>query len=165
MTHYKQLELDYNAPEMGETSFREDDYIVLSLHPEPYERILSGEKTYEYRTQFRKRPTIAFVYVTSPVKCISGIIRFDTPLIDSPEEIGRIAEQQQPGNGKPVSEYLSKAEQGYAIPIRKVIEIKPMPLTGLRSAYGFMPPQAFLYLKNHRSLFDFLVSQSGLEEL
>ena len=62
MTHYKQLELDYNAPEMGETSFREDDYIVLSLHPEPYERILSGEKTYEYRTQFRKRPTIAFVY-------------------------------------------------------------------------------------------------------
>ena len=165
MTHYKQLELDYNAPEMGETSFREDDYIVLSLHPEPYERILSGEKTYEYRTQFRKRPTIAFVYVTSPVKCISGIIRFCTLLIASPEEIGRIAEQQKPGNGKSVIEYLSRYRQGYAIPIRKVTEITPVPLASLQSKYNFTPPQAFLNLKNNRPLFDFLVSQSGLEEL
>ena len=148
---------------MGTTNFTEDDYIVLSLHPEPYAQILSGEKTYEYRTRFRKIPTIAFVYVISPVKCISGIIQFDTPLIASPEEIGRIAEQQEPGNGKSVTEYLSKYNQGYAIPIRKVIKITPVPLASLQSEFGFTPPQAYLYLKNNRPLFDFLVIQSGPE--
>ena len=45
MAHYKQLELDYNGPEMEETNFKEDDYIVLSLYPESYERILSSENT------------------------------------------------------------------------------------------------------------------------
>ena len=140
MTHYKQQELEYDVQEMGETRFTEEDYIVLSLHPEPYERILSGEKTYEYRTQFRKRPTIAFVYVTSPVKCISGIIRFGKPLFASPEEIGSIAERQKPGNGKAVTEYLSKYNQGYAIPISKVIEITPLPLSSLQSKFGFTPP-------------------------
>ena len=150
---------------MDETNFTEEDYIVLSLHPEPYQRILSGEKTYEYRSRFRKRPTIAFIYVTLPVKCISGIIRFGTPLIASPEEIGRIAEQQKPGNDKPVIEYLSRHRQGYAVPILKVIEIAPIPLDCLQSKYDFTPPQAFLYLKNNKSLFDFLVSQSGFETL
>lgn len=163
MTRCKPLKLDYNGQEMGEGNFTEEDYIVLSLHPEPYERILSGEKTYEYRTRFRKRPTIAFIYVTSPVKCISGIIRFGTPLIASPEEIGRIAEQQKPGNGKSVTEYLSKYNQGYAIPIHKVIKITPVPLASLQSEFGFTPPQAYLYLKNNRPLFDFLVIQSGPE--
>ena len=165
MTHYKQLEFDYDVPDMGETRFKEEDYIVLSLHPEPYERILSGEKTYEYRTQFRKRSAIAFVYVTSPVKCISGIIRFGSPLIASPEEIGRIAEQQKPGNGKSVIEYLSRHRQGYAVPIRKVTEITPVPLASLQSKYNFTPPQAFLYVKNNRPFFDFLVGQSNLEAL
>ena len=160
MAHYKQLELDYNAPEMGETSFREDDYIVLSLYPESYERILSSENTYEYRIQFRKRPTIAFVYLMSPVKCTSGIIRFDTPLIDSPEE-----EEQKPGNCKPVIEYLSRYKLGYAIPNRKVTEITPVSLASLQSKHNFTPPQAFLYLKNNRPLFDFLVIQSNLETL
>ena len=31
MAHYKQLELDYNAPEIEETNLKEEDYIVLSL--------------------------------------------------------------------------------------------------------------------------------------
>ena len=145
---------------MEETNLKEEDYIVLSLYPESYERILSSENTYEYRIQFRKRPTIAFVYLMSPVKCISGIIRFDTPLIDSPEE-----EEQKPGNCKPVIEYLSRYKQGYAIPNRKVTEITPVSLASLQSKYNFTPPQAFLYLKNNRPLFDFLVIQSNLETL
>ena len=113
----------------------------------------------------------------SPVKCISGIIRFDTPLIDSPEE-----EEQKPGNCKPVIEYLSRYKLGYAIPNRKVTEITPgrwlyaipnrkvteitpVSLASLQSKYNFTPPQAFLYLKNNRPLFDFLVIQSNLETL
>lgn len=165
MARCNQLELDYDTLELGEGNFTEEDYIVLSLHPEPYGRILSGEKTYEYRSRFRKRPTIAFIYVTSPVKCISGIIRFGTPLIASPEEIGRIAEQQKPGNGKPVIEYLSRHRRGFAVPVRKVMEITPVSLDCLQSRFGFTPPQAFLYLKNNTPLFDFLVNQSGLETL
>ena len=54
MARCNQLELDYGTLELSEGNFTEEDYIVLSLHPEPYERILSGEKTYEYRTRFRK---------------------------------------------------------------------------------------------------------------
>ena len=96
----------------------------------------------------------------SPVKCISGIIRFDTPLIDSPEE-----EEQKPDNGKSVIEYLSRYKLGYAIPNRKVTEITPVSLASLQSKYNFTPPQAFLYLKNNRPLFDFLVIQSNLETL
>ena len=165
MARCEQPELDTDTLELGEGNFTEEDYIVLSLHTEPYGRILSGEKTYEYRTRFRKRPTIAFIYVTSPLKCISGIIRFGTPLIASPEEIGRIAEQQKPGNGKPVIKYLSRHRRGFAVPILKVTEIAPVALDYLQSKYDFTPPQAFLYLKNKKPLFDFLVNQSGLETL
>ena len=163
MTRCKQLELDYDTLELGEGNFTEEDYIVLSLHPEPYGRILSGEKTYEYRTRFRKRPTIAYIYVTSPAKCISGIIRFGTPLMATPEGIGRIAEQQKSGNGKPVIEYLSRYSRGYAVPILNVIEIAPIPLDCLQSKYDFIPPQTFLYLKHKKPLFNFLISQSSLE--
>lgn len=46
--------------------------IILSLMPDPFERIFAGEKKYEYRRKFVKESVNAFIYVSSPVKEIRG---------------------------------------------------------------------------------------------
>ena len=50
---------------------------LMSFWPQVFERILSGEKLLEYRRVFPKNCKCAFIYVSSPVKAICGIIYFD----------------------------------------------------------------------------------------
>lgn len=41
----------------------------------------------------------AFIYLVSPVKAISGIVRLGKPIIGSVHEIAEICENEEPGTG------------------------------------------------------------------
>jgi len=86
---------DENEP----TTYREEDVIIMSLQPYAYELIKSGTKKMEYRTRFRKRPTIAVVYVSAPVKAICGVALMEKATVDKPGRIASIAEAHIKGNG------------------------------------------------------------------
>lgn len=48
--------------------------ILLSIKPEVYDRIFSGEKIVEYRKRFSKEKVKAYLYVSKPVQKIKGIL-------------------------------------------------------------------------------------------
>lgn len=48
--------------------------MLLSMQPFWKEKIMSGEKIYEYRNRFPKEEILAYLYVSAPVSGISGII-------------------------------------------------------------------------------------------
>lgn len=48
--------------------------ILLSIKPEVYERIFSGDKKYEYRKRFPKDEVKAYLYVSKPIQEIKGVL-------------------------------------------------------------------------------------------
>lgn len=48
--------------------------MLLSLKYDVYKRVLSGEKIYEHRKVFPNEPIKAYLYVSSPMKSICGIM-------------------------------------------------------------------------------------------
>lgn len=48
--------------------------MLISIKPDVYERIKNGTKKFEHRTVFPNEPIMAYMYVSSPVKAITGII-------------------------------------------------------------------------------------------
>ncbi|GAA4859233.1 ASCH domain-containing protein [Paenibacillus vulneris] len=135
--------------------------IILSLQPKPYNEILKGIKKFEYRRAFLKEAVTAFIYVSSPVKELRGIIEFGTPIIDSAARIAAIAEREHPGWGQGITSYLKGLDKGYAIPIRSICEFQPIALQELRDKYGFTPPQSYMYLESNKKLADDLLNRAA----
>lgn len=48
--------------------------MVLSFKPSVYERIKAGEKIFEYRRTFPDDEIIAYMYVSTPIKKVMGIL-------------------------------------------------------------------------------------------
>ena len=65
------------------------DTIIISIHPAFVEKILSGEKKYEYRKRFPEGVRYMLVYTTSPVKMITALIEIESVLVGSPNDVWR----------------------------------------------------------------------------
>ncbi|PHM74303.1 hypothetical protein [Xenorhabdus kozodoii] len=115
-----------------------EDYIVLSLHDIGWKTVLSGKKKYEFRRKFRRKQTVAFVYVTTPVKAIKGAMLLGEPISGTARQIADIAEKAMTGNGKSVFDYFAENDFGLAIPIIKVIETPEISLDYLRKEHHFV---------------------------
>lgn len=50
--------------------------ILLSFKPFWAEKIMTGEKIYEYRKRFGNEPVMAYMYVSKPIKAIQRSFRF-----------------------------------------------------------------------------------------
>lgn len=131
---------------------QEKRVIILSLQPEPYDKIVKGLKKYEFRRKFLSLPVNAFIYVSSPIKAIKGFIEFGQPIWDEVEKIGEIAEMDGSGTKDGIKEYMNGLEQGYAIPIISVRQIESMPLSDLRTKYNFTAPQSYINIESNPSL-------------
>ncbi|MFC4100252.1 hypothetical protein [Paenibacillus xanthanilyticus] len=97
-------------------------------------------------------PVHAFIYVSSPVKAIRAYAEFGSPIVDAPKRLGRLAEQEGAGTIEGIMSYFAGLEQGYALPLRTIREIEPMPLERLRAAYRFSPPQSYCHLSAYPEL-------------
>ncbi|QDU33472.1 hypothetical protein KS4_15200 [Poriferisphaera corsica] len=140
-----------------------DDCIVLSLHPNAWQMVLSGQKSYEFRRRFRRHPTLAFIYVTVPVKAIAGAILLDNSIEGTAKQIADIADAAIPGNYQSVYDYFITKNHGLAIPIRHVCQIRtPLSLEYLRQTYQFTAPQFYLTLKNRIDLLNELLHAANI---
>ena len=61
--------------------------IILSIHPSHIEKILSGEKRYEYRKLIPTDIRYIVVYATAPIKMIVALIKIDSILKGTPESV------------------------------------------------------------------------------
>ncbi|MCS5422822.1 MULTISPECIES: hypothetical protein [Psychrilyobacter] len=94
---------------------------LISLNTEAFNDFINGDKKFEYRRKYTDGKTLAFIYVTSPVKQLKAAILFDKPIIDTPEEIAKIAESEHLHWKEGALEYLEGCKKGYAIPAKKVM--------------------------------------------
>lgn len=121
---------------------------ILSIKPEYVERILSGEKTYEFRRRIFKREDVdtLVVYATSPQRRVVAEARIAGIMESTPEDIWRRTSDRGGISRDRFMDYFAGRDTAYAIELRDVRRLeRPMLLSdyapGVRSA-----PQSFVYI-------------------
>lgn len=122
--------------------------VMLSIRPEYVERILSGEKTYEFRRRIFKREDVdtLVVYATSPQRRVVAEARIAGIMESTPEDIWRRTSDRGGISRDRFMDYFAGRDTAYAIELRDVRRLeRPMLLSdyapGVRSA-----PQSFVYI-------------------
>lgn len=120
--------------------------VLLSIKPEYAEKILQGEKKYEFRRSIFKSSVVEkiVIYASSPVRKIIG--EFDIDCILS-LDIGDLWEETQHHSGiekEFYDSYFQGKEVGHAIKVKKARRYPQyLELSDYNIKY---PPQSFIYL-------------------
>lgn len=120
--------------------------MLLSFRPEVYEKIKSGQKIFEHRRNFPDESVMAYMYVSSPVKAITGIVYLGKRhcLSDWLEKF-----KDDSAAVTRIKEYIETYHYRYAMEIEKFQETSQIALDDLReNVPGFVAPQMYIYLDN-----------------
>lgn len=118
--------------------------IILSIHPRHVDKILTGEKLYEYRKRIPKGIRFIVVYATHPIRKILALIEVDTILCGEPSNIWQITSEFAGISKEFFLKYFENKEISYAIKFKNVFKVEPaLPIDILGYSNG---PQAFVYL-------------------
>lgn len=121
--------------------------ILLSIKPLFVEKILSGEKKYEFRkTEFKRKDIDSIiVYSSGNVKKIVGEIKFHKILCDTPQNIWQLTHDEAGISFEAFMSYFARRQKAFAIVIDEFKPYKTM--LSLDDKYpGVKAPQSFLYL-------------------
>lgn len=134
--------------------------VLLSVKPKYAEKIMGGEKKYEFRRSIFRRNDIETVYIysSSPVSKITAAFKIERVLADSPEKIWKLCHKYAGIPKKDFFEYFKNSDTAYAIEIVNV-NIFQVPIDPCHVIENFVPPQSFYYL-----YFDFLQSQCNIQD-
>lgn len=119
--------------------------IIISIHPEYAEKILTGEKTYELRTRLpHDKPERIIIYATAPVSAVVGTAEiadmFDLPLT----ELWKRVRKSACVTLDDFHAYFRRSDTGKAFVVRNPVRFpSPIPIAnyGLKKA-----PQSWQYL-------------------
>ncbi len=131
--------------------------IFLSFRPEFFRPILYGIKKYEYRKRFFKEPVIAYLYLSSPVREVIGIMELGQPLLIK-EIINDIDKKTIT-----YSRLKKRLENNiqYAIPIKSLrLYKKPISIEEIKKIESsFHVPQSYLNIFKFNNLYNYLKNQ------
>lgn len=127
--------------------------MLLSMKPHWRDKIMSGEKIYEYRTRFADEAVIAILYVSKPVYAVTGVLYLGKKINlqdwkdlyrEDPELVDRIKAYESRGNK-------------VAMPILAYQETNEISLKELRdNVEGFVAPQSYNYIREGSELEQYL---------
>lgn len=121
--------------------------VLLSIKPEYAEKILQGEKKYEFRKAIFKNPNVktVVIYATMPVGKVVGEFDFDEVLSDSPSAIWSETRNHSGITKRFFNSYFSGRKTAHAIKVREVRRYEtPLPLKTLIPSGS--APQSYRYL-------------------
>lgn len=120
--------------------------IIISINPEYVEKIISGEKKFEYRTKVAKQQVdTLIIYATKPMMKVVAEVEILGVIATSPEELWNQTKNQSGITKSFFDEYFKDKRVAYAYKLGTVkVYEKPKSLLdfGLR-----MAPQSFAYVK------------------
>ena len=125
--------------------------ILLSIKPEYVEKIMSGEKKFEYRKSNmknikNKNIETVVIYSTMPIGKVVGEFEIKRFLEDTPEKIWGKTSNFSGINKKKYNEYYKQVEKCFVMEIETVKKY-PTPLNlGDYNKKIKVAPQSFLYL-------------------
>lgn len=118
--------------------------IILSIHPRHVDKILTGEKLYEYRKRIPKEIRFIVVYATYPVRKIMALIEVDKILSDRPTTIWQMTSEFAGISQEFFFKYFEDKDISYAIKFKNIFKVEPaLPIDILGYSNG---PQSFIYL-------------------
>lgn len=129
--------------------------VLLSIKPEYAEKILLGEKRFEFRKSVFKNPEVrtVVIYATMPIGKIIGEFDFDEVLSDEPKEIWTLTSKFSGITKKFFNEYFDGKKLAHAIKVSRVRRYEtPISLKSLIPSG--MAPQSFCYIKDGQEQFN-----------
>lgn len=123
------------------------NYGVISIKPIYINKILTGDKKFEFRKKAPSRLPVAFLlYSTSPVKKMVGVAHISSLIKDNPKMLWERCSDRSGVDEDDFKRYFKDYETGYALVIDSVKSfIEPLE-PGALIKY-FKPPQSFYYLE------------------
>lgn len=122
-----------------------DITIILSIHPNHIDKILSGEKRYEYRKRIPQDINHLIVYATAPTKKVVAIIEVDMVMKDTPQNIWNLTQNESGVSYEFFMNYFNDLSIGYAIKFRKIYKLpNPIEITFIDGVKG--APQSYQYV-------------------
>ncbi len=120
--------------------------VLLSVKPKYAEKILEGEKKYEFRRAIFKNQNIekVYIYSSSPVSKIVAAFEIEKILKDSPEKIWTLCQKYAGISKKDFFNYFKNSNAAYAIEMEN-IEVFKKPIDPFNEFKNFKPPQSFYY--------------------
>lgn len=123
--------------------------IIISIHPVHVEKILSGEKVFEYRKNLpNDRIDYAVIYATSPVSRIVAVAEIEEIIPGSPNKIWETTRNASGISRTFYREYFKEKHKAYAIHFGKVYETLSH-INPLDPEYNIHVPQSYSYLKDN----------------
>lgn len=135
--------------------------MLLSFKPSVYDKIYAGIKIFEHRRNFPNESIMAYMYVSKPVRAITGIVILNNrhKLIDWENEFNDDKEAL-----KRIYEY--EKSYRYAMEISEFQETNRISLDDLKKDIeNFVTPQSYIYLDNRPDLLNYIeerVKRKGL---
>ena len=126
--------------------------MLLSFKPNVYKKIYEGVKIFEHRRNFPNEPIMAYMYVSKPVRAITGIVYLSNrhELIDWERQFSYDSQAIQR-----IEEY--KKSYRYAMEIVEFQETNKISLDDLkRDLPNFVVPQSYIYLDNNTELLKYI---------
>ena len=120
----------------------------MSIKPEFVDRIVSGEKKYEFRRVLYKRDDISriVVYASSPVCRIVGEIEVASLITDTPENLWQKTKDKAGISEQFFFAYFSGRDKANAIEVKAFHPYKEQ--VKLKDKYpSLVPPQSFCYIE------------------
>ena len=127
--------------------------ILLSMKPYWFEKIMSGEKIYEYRTRFASEELEAYVYVSQPVCAITGLLHLGR------KEYLKTWREENYENEELVKRIDAYMERGnkVAMPVLRYQYTNQIGLKELREEVKtFVVPQSYYYLEEEGELLKYI---------
>ena len=135
--------------------------IFLSFRPEFFRPILYDIKKYEYRKRFCSEPTTAYLYLSSPVKKVIGIMELGKAI-----HMDKIIVEYNKDSDiyNRLNKCLEKGEK-FAIPIESFQLFKnPIPIEKIKEIKNdFSVPRCYLNIEKHKKVLKFLKNQPMFE--
>jgi predicted transcriptional regulator len=127
------------------------DFFV-SIRPEFANKILAGNKTVELRRRFPAATAagaLVLIYSSTPEQAIVGHATIKAVERLRVSEIRRHYFEDACISDADFKEYFRGLKFGYAILLTRVKRLpRKVPVSDLRTLYGFVPPQSFSYVSN-----------------
>jgi len=123
--------------------------VLLSIKPEFADKILDGEKQYEFRRsafQDASEVDTVFLYSSSPVQRVVGAITIGDVVEDEPRDLWkRFGDSSGMSSRERFLQYFDGAMTGYAIEIGKSYRLSNS-INPRTFVSDFVPPVSFYYL-------------------
>jgi len=92
--------------------------VIISIKPKYVEKIISKEKTYEFRRSiFKKEVERILIYSTSPEKKIIGYFKLNKIIKDCPKNLWNNFSEEAGINEEDFFDYFKNKKEGFALKI------------------------------------------------